>query len=105
MLLILMSTTNLCRQLHLQGASGTFLSCNLIHVGIDKGVSIRLTPLLVSSIVYVEMRCIEFVFVLHTLICLLVLIYSTKIPFQVQFKSDLTHLSAGICTYERESKI
>ena len=52
-----------------------------------------------------KMRCIEFVFVLHTLICLLVLIYSTKIPFQVQFKSDLTHLLADICTYKRELKI
>ena len=105
MLLILVSTTNLCGQLHLQGASGIYLSCNLICIGIDKGVSIRLTSLLVSSIVYVKMRCIKFVFVLHTLICLLVLVYSTKIPFQVQFKSDLTHLSAGICMYESELKI
>ena len=86
----------------MQGASSVYLSCNLVHVDIDKGVSIRLTSLLVSSIVYVKMRCIEFVFVLHTLICLLVLIYSTKIPFQVQFKSDLTHLSAGICMYKSE---
>ena len=83
MLSILVLTTNLCRQPCLQEASGTFLSCNLIYVSIDKGVSIRLTSLLISSIVYMKMRCIEFVFVLHTLICLLVLIYSTKISFQV----------------------
>ena len=81
MLSILMSTTNLCRQLCLQEALGTFLSYNLIYVDIDKGVSIRLTSLLISSIVYVEMRCIEFIFVLHTLIYLLVLIYLTKISF------------------------
>ena len=100
-----MSTTNLCGQLHLQEASGICLSCNLICMNIDKGVSIRLTLLLVSSIVYVKMRCIEFVFMLHTLICLLVLIYLTKIPFQVQFKSNLTHLSASICMYKSELKI
>ena len=76
-----MSITNLCEQLHLQKVSGAYLSCNLICVDIDKDVSIRLTPLLVSSIVYIEMRCIEFVFMLYTLICLLVLIYLTKIPF------------------------
>ena len=52
-----------------------------------------------------KMKCIEFVFVLHTLICLLMLVYLIKIPFQVQFKSDLTHLSADICTYESELKI
>ena len=105
MLSILMSITNLYRQLYLQETSDTYLSYNFICIDIDKGVSIRLTLLLISLIVYVKMRCIEFIFILHTLICLLVLIYSIKIPFQVQFRSDLTHLSAGIYTYKSELKI
>ena len=105
MLSILMLTTNLYRWLHLQGVLGAFLSYNLVYIDIGKDVSTRLTSLLISSIVYVEMRCIEFVFVLHTLIYLLVLIYLIKIPFQIWFKSDLTCLSADICMYERESKI
>ena len=62
-------------------------------------------PLIDSSIVYAETMWMELIWTLHTLTCLLVPVYSTKIPFHVQFRSDFILFSFGMCMYETLLKI
>jgi len=103
-----LSMTNFCDQLHLCEMSDAIWSCSFVQINNNNETSSffsRSAFLLCSSIIYVNTMCIKFVLTLHTLICLLIAVYSTKMSFYVCFRSDFTHFSFNMWMYETNSNI
>jgi len=103
-----LSITNFCDWLHLHKTSSAIQSHSFIQISSDNETSLffnRFTFLLCSSIIYVNTMCIKFVLTLHTLICLLVAVYSTKMSFHVHFRFNFMHFSFSMWMYKTDSNI
>jgi len=103
-----LSMTNFCDQLHLCETSNAIQSHNFIQINNNNETSLffsKSASLLCSSIVCINTMCIKLVLMLHTLICLLVVVYSTKMSFHVWFRFNFTHFSFDMWTYKTDSNI
>jgi len=95
-LMLSLSMTNFCYQLHLHEVLNAIQSCNFVWINNNNKISSfssKSASLLCTSIIYINTMCIKLVLTLHTLICLLIVIYSTRMSFHVQFRFDFTHFS------------
>jgi len=91
-LILSFSMINFCDWLCLYKVLNVIQSCSFVWVNNNNKIYLffsKSTSLLHSLIVYVNTMCIKFILMLHTLICLLVFIYSINTSFYIQFKFDL----------------